>query len=116
MGRARDRWEELCAAFEKQDVDALIDIYAADAVWLEPQNPPHETDKLIQAYLSSWLSARDNVDVTTKRLLESEDGTVLATEWAVSYTAGGRRWNNLPRATWLEVNDDGEILYQRDYY
>lgn len=115
MGLARDRWEQLSTALEKQDVDALRDAYASDAVWLEPQNPPHETDLLIQAYLSSWLAARDQVDVATKRMLESEDGSFLAVEWAISYTAAGRRWTNLPRASWIEVGDQG-ITYQRDYY
>ena len=28
-----------------------------------------------------------------------------------------RRWNDLPRSTWLEVGDTtGSIAYQRDYY
>ncbi|CAN5301858.1 MAG: nuclear transport factor 2 family protein [Euzebyales bacterium] len=116
MGRARDRWEELSSAMEQQDEATIVDLYSADAVWLEPQNPPHETNLLIQAYLNSWLQAREDVDITTKRLLESDDGTTLAVEWAVSYIAGGRRWNALPRSSWLEIDDDGLIRYQRDYY
>ncbi|CAN5858538.1 hypothetical protein BH24ACT15_BH24ACT15_23950 [soil metagenome] len=115
MGRARQHWELLAAAFEKVDIEAIEDLYAPDAVWLEPQNPPHETDKLIQAYLSSWLQARENIDVTTKRLLEAADGSFVAVEWAISYTAAGRRWNAMPRSTWIEAGDDG-INYQRDYY
>ena len=115
MGRAREHWEQLRAALEKVDVETVGRLYAPDAVWLEPQNPPHETDKLIQAYLSSWMQARENIDVSTKRLLESEDGSFVAVEWAISYTAGGRRWNSLPRSSWIEVSDDG-ITYQRDYY
>ena len=115
MGRARDLWEQLSTAMEKKDVEAVKECYAPDAVWLEPQNPPHETDLLIQAYLSSWLEAREQVDVATKRMLESDDGSFLAVEWAVSYTAAGRRWKDLPRATWLEAGDLG-ITYQRDYY
>lgn len=114
MGRARDLWEQLSAAFEKQDVEALLDLYAPEGVFLEPQNPPHEGNLLVQAYLNSWLQARDNVDINTKRLLESGDGTTLAVEWTLSYSAGGRRWRDLPRSSWLEVGDDG-ISYQRDY-
>jgi ketosteroid isomerase-like protein len=116
MGRARDRWEELSGAMEQLDVESIVDLYASDAVWLEPQNPPHETNLLIQAYLNSWLQARESIDITTKRLLESDDERTLAIEWAISYTAGGRRWNALPRSTWLEVDEDGRIRYQRDYY
>jgi len=115
MGRARELWEELSGALEQQDTEALLNVYAPDAVWLEPQNPPHETGKLIQAYLNSWLQAREHLDVTTKRMLESEDGSTLAVEWTVSFTAGGRRWNDLPRSTWIEADDEG-IRFQRDYY
>jgi ketosteroid isomerase-like protein len=115
MGRARELWDALGVAMEQQDVDTILDLYTTDAVWLEPQNPPHETNRLVQAYLSDWLKARDNVDVATKRILESDDGTLLAVEWTVSYDAAGRRWKDLPRSTWLE--SDGErIRYQRDYF
>ena len=117
MGRARQLWEELSAAIERRDSDALVDLYASDAVWLEPQNPPHETNLLIQAYLKDWLEARENIDVTTKRMVESDDGATVAVEWAVSYTAAGRRWNDLPRSTWIEAGETtGAIAYQRDYY
>lgn len=116
MGRARDRWEELSAAIEQQDDKTIVELYAADAVWYEPQNPPHETDLLIQAYLNSWMQARENIEVSTQRLLESDDGQILAVEWTLSYDAVGRRWNDLPRSTWIEVDPDGSITYQRDYY
>lgn len=115
MGRARDQWEQLSAAFAKQDADALLDIYATESIFLEPHNPPHEGRLLIQAYLNSWLQARENVEVTTKRVLESGDGSTVAVEWTVSYTAGGRRWNDLPRSSWFEADEQG-IRYHRDYY
>lgn len=115
MGRARDIWGMLGAALEKQDTDEVGELYAPDSVYLEPQNPPHEGDLLIKAYLNSWLQARADVSATTTRLLESADGATLAVEWSLSYSAGGRRWKNLPRASWLEVDEAG-IRYHRDYY
>ncbi len=115
MGQARDLWEQLGAALEKQDVEALRDLYAPESVYLEPQNPPHEGNLLIQAYLNSWLQARDDIDVTVSRMLESDDGLTVAVEWSISYSAGGRRWNNLPRSSWVEVDDAG-VRYHRDYY
>jgi limonene-1,2-epoxide hydrolase len=48
-------------------------------------------------------------------MVESADGTTLAVEWTISYTAGGRRWTDLPRSSWFEVEDD-LIRYHRDYY
>jgi ketosteroid isomerase-like protein len=114
MGRARDLWQDLVAAFEKQDIEALAELYAPESSYLEPQNPPHEGNLLIQAYLNSWLQARESIDIATSRILESGDGTTLAVEWTLSYTAGSRRWS-LPRSSWLEADDDG-IRYHRDYF
>lgn len=114
MGRARELWEQLGSALEKQDVEAIAELYAPDSVYLEPQNPPHEGNLLIQAYLNSWMQARADISATTKRILESADGSTVAVEWALSYSAGGRRWSDLPRATWLEADDEG-IRYHRDY-
>ena len=117
MGRAKELWESYCAAIERQDADALVDLFTRDAVWLEPQNPPHETALLIQAYLKDWVLARENIDVSVKRVLESADGLTLAAEWSVSYSAAGRRWNDLPRSTWLEVDEVSDaIRFQRDYW
>lgn len=117
MGRARDLWERLSTAVERRDDDAIVELYAVDAVWLEPHNPPHETNALIQAYLKDWLMARENLDVNVKRMLESDDGRTVAVEWTVSYTAAGRRWKDLPRTSWIEVDDVADaIRYQRDYY
>ena len=116
MGRAKQLWEELSTALERRDADAVVDLFAPDAVWLEPQNPPHETNLLIQAYLKDWMEPRENLDITTSRLLESADGLTVAVEWTLSYNAAGRRWNGLPRATWIEVDEaSGAIRYQRDY-
>jgi ketosteroid isomerase-like protein len=117
MGRARELWETYCTALERQDADALIDLFTPDAVWLEPQNPPHETNLLIQAYLKDWVLARENIDVNVKRLLESPDGLLLSAEWSVSYSAAGRRWTDLPRASWVEVDETtNAIRFQRDYW
>lgn len=115
MASARDSWERLSSAFEEQDVSSLLELYTDESIYLEPHNPPHEGAKLIQAYLNSWLQARDSIDIATHRMLSSDDGLVLAVEWTISYSAGGRRWNNLPRSSWIEVDDEG-IRYHRDYF
>jgi limonene-1,2-epoxide hydrolase len=115
MGRARELWEQLSAALEKHDDATIADLYAMESVYLEPNNPPHEGRTLIRAYLNSWTQAREDLDITVARVLESSDGQTLAVEWTMSYTAGGRRWANLPRTSWLEVDDQG-IRYHRDYY
>jgi uncharacterized protein (TIGR02246 family) len=114
MARARELWEQLSAALEKHDDATVADLYAIESVYLEPNNPPHEGRNLIRAYLNSWMQARADLDITAVRVLESDDGLTVAVEWTMSYTAGGRRWANMPRSTWLEVDDQG-IRYHRDY-
>jgi ketosteroid isomerase-like protein len=114
MGRAREVWEQLSAALEKHDDATVADLYAVEAVYLEPNNPPHEGRNLIHAYLNSWMQAREDLDITVSRIIESDDGQTVAVEWTMSYTAGGRRWINMPRSTWLEVDEQG-IRYHRDY-
>lgn len=115
MGRARELWEQLSAALEKHDDATLADLYATESIYLEPNNPPHEGRTLIRAYLNSWMQAREDLDITVVRLLEASDGLTIAVEWTMSYNAGGRRWANLPRTSWLEVDELG-IRYHRDYY
>lgn len=100
---------------ESGDLADLPTLYDIDAVYLEPYNPPHNGDLLIHAYLKDYLSGKDDLAVENRRIIESADEHSLAVEWTISYTAGGRRWNDLPRATFLEFNDDGLITYQRDY-
>lgn len=97
------------------DVSELPELYAVDALFLEPYNPPHRGNLLIQAYLKDWMGGKDDIAVDVMRVLEDPEGAALAVEWTISYTAGGRRWNDLPRASFFEFGDDGRIAYHRDY-
>lgn len=115
MGHAADVWGRLSEMMEKGDLADLLDIYAADALYLEPYNPPHRGNLLIQAYLKDYLGGKDEIAIEEKQVIESEDGSAVAVEWTISYTAGGRRWNELPRASFLAFDEHGRVAYQRDY-
>jgi ketosteroid isomerase-like protein len=115
VGHAAEVWGRLSEMMERGDVADLLEIYTADAIYLEPYNPPHRGNLLIQAYLKDFLGGKDEVDIQEKRVIESGDGTAVAVEWTISYTAGGRRWNELPRASFLSFNDAGRVQYHRDY-
>ena len=115
MGQAAARWDELVEVFQSGDVDRLPGMYTETAIYLEPFNPPHHGNLLVQAYLKDWLANKEEMAVTVKRVIENPEGTIAAAEWTMSYSAGGRRWSNLPRTTWIEVGDDGRIVAQRDY-
>lgn len=115
MGRVKDVWDQLMKAWEDQDWDTIGRLYTDDAVYLEPYNPPHNGNLLTVAYLKDFLGSKEEFKVTVKRLLEDEEAGRVAVEWSMSYTAAGRRWNNLPRASFLDLDDDGRITYHRDY-
>ncbi|TVP64747.1 MAG: nuclear transport factor 2 family protein [Nitriliruptor sp.] len=115
VGHAATAWERISSMLSKGDVSELLEVYTADALYLEPYNPPHRGNLLIQAYLKDWLGGKEDIAVEAKRVIESEDGTDLGVEWTISYTAAGRRWNDLPRASFFAFDDDGRVVYHRDY-
>ncbi len=115
MGQAADAWEKFRSMMERTDFDELTEVYGADTLFLEPYNPPHRGNLLTQAYLKDYFSGKTNVTVEESRRIESADGKTVAIEWALSYDAAGRRWTGMPRATFLELDDEGLVAYQRDY-
>lgn len=115
MGKAADFWDRLAQVFASADAAGIPDLYASDALYLEPYNPPHRGNLLIQAYLKDWLGGKEEVVAEAKRIIESDDERELAVEWTVSYTAAGRRWSDLPRASFFGFDDEGRVTYHRDY-
>jgi hypothetical protein len=121
VGHAAEAWERLSGMLTGADVSGVPpppDLYAVDALYLEPYNPPHRGNLLIQAYLKDWLGGKDDIAIDAKRLIESDDQRMLAVEWTISYTAAGRRWSDLPRASFFDVRTtatDGPHRYHRDY-
>ena len=116
MADAAATWERLKGMLESGDVSDMASLYDQDALYLEPYNPPHRGNLLIQAYLKDYIAGKDKVAVDTRRVIASEDGTQLAVEWTLSYDAAGRRWSDLPRCTFFEFDpDSGVITYQREY-
>lgn len=115
MGQAVEAWESLSGMLTDGDVSGLPDLYAKDALYLEPYNPPHRGNLLIQAYLKDWLGGKDEITIDSRKVIESGDGRQLGVEWTISYDAAGRRWAELPRASFFELGEDGRIEYHRDY-
>jgi ketosteroid isomerase-like protein len=115
VGHAADAWDRLTGMLISGDLSGIPAMYAADALYLEPYNPPHRGNLLIQAYLKDWLGGKEEVAIDSKQVLENEEGTSLGVEWRISYTAAGRRWNDLPRASFFTFDADGRVTYHRDY-
>ena len=116
VGHAADTWTRLSQMLESADLKEMPSLYDRDALYLEPYNPPHRGNLLIQAYLKDYLSGKDKVVIETKRLVIAEGGTRMAVEWTLSYDAAGRRWSDLPRGTFFDFDTDtGLVTYQREY-
>ena len=115
MGQAAEAWKRIVHVLTTGDVSDVLDLYSANSVFLEPYNPPHRGNLLIQSYLKDWMGGKDAVEIDEAVVVEAPDGSALGVEWTISYTAAGRRWNALPRATFLRIGDDGLVTYHRDY-
>lgn len=116
MGRAREVWDRIVEIWTSADTSDIPALYTADALYLEPYNPPHNGNLLIEAYVKDYLGGKDDLAIEVKRAFEDAEERGIAIEWMLSYTAGGRRWSDLPRATFIELNDDGMVTYHRDYF
>lgn len=115
MGHAAESWDAWQAMMESGDLDDMQELYDIDALYLEPYNPPHRGNLLIHSYLKDYLGGKEDVSIDAVRVIEADDSSQLAVEWTISYESGGRRWNELPRASFFEFDEDGHIAYHRDY-
>jgi hypothetical protein len=75
VGHAAEAWGRLSDMLESGNVDGVPELYAVDALYLEPYNPPHRGNLLIEAYLKDWLAGKDDVAIDAKRVIEGDDGT-----------------------------------------
>jgi len=115
VGQAADAWQRLVTVLTTGDVSDVLDLYSANALFLEPYNPPHRGNLLIQSYVKDWMGGKDDIVIDELVRIESPEGDAIGVEWTISYTAAGRRWNALPRASFLKLGEGGLITYHRDY-
>lgn len=116
VGHAADTWAKMSQMLTAGDLSGLPSLYDQDATYLEPYNPPHRGNLLIQAYLKDWLVGKEKVVIEELKTVESEDGRFLAVEWSISYDAAGRRWSDMPRGSFFELDvDAGLIISHREY-
>jgi len=115
VGQAAEAWKRIVDVLTTGEVRDVLDLYSADALYLEPYNPPHRGNLLIQSYVKDWMGGKEDVVIDELAVIEAPDGLGIGVEWTISYTAAGRRWNALPRATFIRIGDGGYVVYHRDY-
>jgi len=115
VSQAVEAWKRFAAMLQTGEVGDASSLYSANALYLEPYNPPHRGNLLIQSYLKDWMGGKEDVAIDELAVIPSEDGAGIGVEWTISYTAAGRRWNALPRASFMRLGDEGLVTYHRDY-
>ncbi len=115
MSQAVEAWKRFLRVLQTGEVGDVSNFYSVNALYLEPYNPPHRGNLLIQSYLKDWMGGKADVEVDELAVIPAEDGSGVGVEWTISYTAAGRRWNALPRASFMRLGDEGRIVYHRDY-
>ena len=112
MASPAEVYEALRQAHARADAEAAAALYAADAVYYEPDDVAHRGRERIRTFLAAYFAVRGPVELTVKRQVTA-DGTVLA-EWTSAFTEGGRRATGVPGVSVVEVGREG-ITYHRDY-
>jgi hypothetical protein len=106
-------FEQLRQAVEAGDANWAADAYAAEAVYYEPANPPHEGRESIRAYLNDFLKGHREATWKVQRM--GVDGDKAIIEWTLSFrTRLGARVTDQPGVTVIEAGPGG-ITYHRDY-
>ena len=124
MASGSDLWDRFETMFGQQDYDALVSLFAADAVYIEPGGR-HEGRKAIRAWMDDWGHAFSDVHYEASLVIEHGDVIVAETNDRRTHTgpltmpdgsvipATGKTLD-MPAVTILRVKD-GKIIAARDY-
>ena len=113
MGGAGETVQRMIDAFNRIDVEGILECFAEDAVYHNMPMEPITGTEGIRAALGTFLGDASEVDWVVTNLLENSDGTVL-TERVDRFLIKGH-WLELPVMGTFEVVD-GRIRAWRDYF
>ena len=63
VSQAVDAWKRFVEVLTTGDVGDVLDLYSANPLYLEPYNPPHRGNLLIQSYMKDWMGGKEGVEV-----------------------------------------------------
>ena len=102
----------LVQAFNERNVDAVMELFAADAVYHNMPMAPVQGIEAIRRVVESFVSPAEKIDWEISAL--AQDGGVVLSERMDRFILGGRTIE-LPVMGAFEVSD-GKIQAWRDYF
>ena len=110
---ARDVVERMGAAWIAGDVAAIVDLFAADGVFISPGGRA-EGHSAIASVADAYFAAAPAVSISIRRVLA--DGNLGAVEWVWTETdpATNQR-RTIEDAIVFELRD-GKLIYWREYF
>jgi ketosteroid isomerase-like protein len=98
-----ERVRVILEAADRADFDAILEFYAADAVWDMPDGMgSFEGPRAIRAFWEDWWSSYDWLDLELREILDLGGGVVYA-----PFHFGGR-----PKGSAAEVQTEMAIVYE----
>ena len=109
-----DITDDFIQAWNKLDLDAIMEFFAEDAAYANvPMGPPHVGKAAIRAFIEGFIGSVEAIEFIVHKQVEGEDGVVM-NERTDILTMGGRRIE-LPVMGVYEF-ENGKISAWRDYF
>lgn len=106
------RVEAFVEAFNKRDIDAVMDFFAPDAVYHNMPGPPVSGTEAIRKVIESFVGPAETID--WENLAVAETGEKVLTERIDRFVIGGKKVE-LPVMGAFEFSN-GKIAAWRDYF
>lgn len=105
-------------AFERGDIDSLVETFAADITWIDAEGGPYGgtyqgADEILQGVIGPIAEEWDEFRVEPERYIDGGDTVVATGTYNGTYSATGERFE-APFAHVWDV-EDGEIVRFQQY-
>ena len=103
-----------CQAWENLDIDAVLGLMSADAVYHNMPMAPLVGQEQIRGFLAAFLGAASSCRFEILTVVADEQRVV--TERLDSFTLGDNTLSELPVLGIFEFNAEGKINHWREYF
>ena len=109
-----DITDDFIQAWNKLDLDAIMEFFAEDAAYANvPMGPPHVGKAAIRAFIEGFIGSAEAIEFIVHKQVEGEDGVVMNER--LDRFLINDNWVELPVMGVFEFTD-GKISAWRDYF